>query len=78
MGTSEMNRLSSWILKQSSTMNILTSALSSSALAVPALFPECPRDYAHVRADGFLCKTSYTHIGIPIVRSIMDAYQLLG
>ncbi len=78
MTAAEMNRLSKWILGNSSTLNILTSAISTSALAVPVLFPECPREYAHVRADKFLCKTSYAEIGVPIDRSIMDAYQLLG
>jgi MoaA/NifB/PqqE/SkfB family radical SAM enzyme len=76
MGADEWRQLESWIEVNRSDVNLMTSVQAIEHLATPTLFPCQGNEYAHIRADGRMCRNSYSDQGVPIGEgSALLAYE---
>jgi MoaA/NifB/PqqE/SkfB family radical SAM enzyme len=76
MTANEWNLLNDWMTRHHSEFNLSTSMDAREHLSVATLFAEQQYDYAHIRADGSICQSSYKGEGTSIGNgSALAAYQ---
>ena len=66
LGADEWRQLENWIEANRSDVNLLTAVQAIEHMATPTLFPCQENEYAHIRADGRMCRNSYSGEGVPI------------